>query len=219
MTTPPCFFQRHGKAAIALAAVTLLSSNCADMNDRQLTQAQGAGIGAGAGALIGGIIGHQSGNALEGAAIGGAIGGLGGLAYGTHVANQKAKYASAEAWLDACIADASKKRSAAVAYNKRLNGELARLEREVRSAQASNDKARLKQLNGEIRREKAAADQEVKNFSKEAQLQRSAIQQAGSGGGSRVSTLRSTTDGIETQVSTMKKSSQRMASLASQTDV
>ncbi len=210
------------KAIAALALVSLALNNCANMTDRQVTQAQGAGFGAAGGAALGAIIGAATGNssdALAGALIGGAAGSLAGLAYGTHVANQKAKYASAEAWLDACIADAKSKQSAAVAYNKRLNNELARLQREVNMAKAAGDKTRLKQLNGEIRREAAAANKEVANFSKEAELQRGVIQQNSGQGGSRVSALRSTTSGIETQVSIMQKNSQRMAALASQTDV
>lgn len=218
MTIQPRLLQ----TTAVLAAISLSCSNCANTQDGRLTQAQGTGLGALAGGALGAGIGALTGdsrNVARGAIIGAAIGTAAGFGYGTHVANQKAKYASVEAWLDACIADARAKRSAATAYNQRLGRELTRLQREVASARAAGDKSRLKSLKSEIQRERKAAEKETDGFRKESELQRGAIQQAGGKGGSRLSSLRSTASGIDTQVSIMNKNTQRMAALESQTDV
>ncbi len=63
----------------------------------------GAAVGAAAGALVAAMVGF---NPAKGAAIGAAIGAPLGVAAGVYVANQKAKYATEEQYLDACIAEA-----------------------------------------------------------------------------------------------------------------
>lgn len=134
-------------------------------------------------------------------------------------ANKKAQYKSTEEWLDACITLAESKRKEAVAYNRKLNSRLATLQREVRTAAAAKDKSKLASLKGQIASERADAQKQSAAFSKEAQLQRSAIKEAGGAGSSRLSSLRSSTSGIESEVSTMNKGVQRYAALESQTDV
>jgi len=207
-------FSRYGKHCAVFLAITIGGTQCANTSDGRLAQGQGTAIGAGGGALIGALLGGR-----KGALIGAAAGGLAGFAYGTHIANKKAQYKSTEEWLDACIAQAKSKRNEAVAYNHQLNNKLASLEREVRMAKASNDKAKLVTLKREIGTEKAAAQKQASAFSKEAEMDHSAIKQAGGQGGSRLSTLRESTNGIETQVSIMNKGVQRYAALESQTDV
>ena len=222
MNSPITIISRYGKSTAACVLITFGLSHCAATEDGQLAQAQGAGIGAAGGALLGAGIGALTGNSSDvarGALIGAALGGAGGFAYGTHVANQKAKYASTEAWLDACISDAEKKRSAAIAYNNRLNNELARLQREVNTARAAGDKKQLSSLKRQIASERSAAQKEANNYAKEVEVQRGAIKEAGGSGGSRLSSLRSTTNGIDSQVTTMNKNVQRLAALESQTDV
>lgn len=213
---------RYSRQFAVLSLLTFGATQCATTQDGRTTQAQGTALGAAGGALLGAGIGALTGDsdtALKGAAIGGALGAAGGFAYGSHVANKKANYASTEAWLDACIAEAEKKRSAAVAYNKRLNSQLARLEREVATARAAGDKRRLSSLRREIASERKAAQKESSNFSKEAEIQRGAIKQAGGKGGSRLTSLRKTTTGIDTQVTSMNRNVQRLAALENQTDV
>jgi uncharacterized protein YcfJ len=210
---------RYVKHFAIFTGITLGVTQCANTQDGRLTQAQGAGMGAVGGALLGAGIGALSGNSdavKKGALIGAALGTAGGFAYGSHVANKKANYASTEKWLDACIADAESKRKAAVAYNSRLSNQLARLQKEVRMAKAAGDKAKLATLKREIVSERTAAQKEVKAFSKEAELQRGAISQAGGQGGSRLQTLKTSTSGIESQVSTMNRNYQSLASLESQ---
>jgi len=207
-------FRSQGRRIAALSLVTLFCAQCAATDDGRLTQAQGAAIGSAGGALIGAAIGGR-----QGALIGAAIGGAGGFAYGSHVANKKAQYKSTEEWLDACIAEAESKRKAAVAYNQRLSNRLAQLQREVNQAKAAGDQRQLASLRREISREHNAAKKEAATLSKEAELHRGAIREAGGAGGSRISSLRTSTTGIETQVSTMNRNIERLAVLQSQTDV
>lgn len=113
----------------AMILALLLSTSCANIhNDRTRTQTEGALAGAGIGAAVGAIIGAATGNsrsAAVGAAIGAGVGAMGGLAYGTHVANKKADYASEEAWLAACLSQARSANQQAAAYNQRLKNTLA----------------------------------------------------------------------------------------------
>lgn len=214
MNTSHNVFARYGKPLSVFTLITLGATQCASTQDGQLAQAQGTGIGALGGGLIGAAIGGR-----QGALIGAGIGAAGGFAYGTHIANKKAQYKSTEEWLDACITQAESKRKEAVAYNSRLNNQLAHLQKEVRIAKAANDKAKLATLKREIVSERTAAQKQSAAFSKEAELQRGAIKQAGGEGASRLSSLRTSTTGIETQVSTMNKNVERYAALESQTDV
>jgi hypothetical protein len=118
---------------IALPLVLSLVTGCAT-TDRTRTQGEGTMVGAAAGALLGGLIGAATGNsddALVGAAIGAAVGGAAGYVYGTHVANQKEKYASREDWLDACIANVAKVNQETREYNIQLARDIHILETEA----------------------------------------------------------------------------------------
>ena len=207
-------FARYGKHFAIFGLITMGTTQCANTADGRLTQGQGTLIGAGAGALLGAAIGGR-----QGALLGAAIGGAGGFAYGSHIANKKAQYKSTEEWLDACIAQANTKRREAVAYNRQLNNRLASLQRDVKIAAAAGDRTKLASLKREIGSERAAVQKQAAVFSKEAEMQHSAIKQAGGQGGSRLSALRESTNGIDTQVSIMNKGAQRYAALESQTDV
>lgn len=97
-----------GRAAAAVAAITLAFPGCATMDDGDKTRAQGTAVGAVAGAVIGGglgaLIGLASGGRAEdiiaGAIIGGTsgavAGGVAGYQYGMMVAQRKAEYARSE---------------------------------------------------------------------------------------------------------------------------
>ncbi len=213
-TSTLALFRRYSKPAAVFTIITMVCAQCASTGDGRLAQGQGAGLGALGGALIGGAI-----NGKKGALAGAAIGGLAGFAYGSHIANKKSQYKSTEAWLDACIKDAEAKRRQAVAYNSRLNNQLASLQSRVKTAKAAGDKKALASLKTQIRSERIAAEKESVNYSKEADAHRSAISQAGGQGSSRLKTLRTSTSGIDTQVSTMKSNVKRYAALESQTDV
>lgn len=112
------------KIMLGLMALPLIVG-CA--TDRQQTQAEGAAIGCGVGALIGNLIGKDR----EATAIGCAAVGMAGAAYGTHVADQKAQYASREAHFQAVILNAKKVSSESEAYNKQLSAQIAGTRQEI----------------------------------------------------------------------------------------
>ncbi len=125
------------KALITICLISLVVSGCAgtSSSDGERTRQEGTAVGAGAGAaigaLLGQIIGGDTGSTVAGAAIGAGIGGLFGHAYGNHVAQEKAKYAGEEDWLDACIASAEKMNQETRDYNRQLAQQLEALQKET----------------------------------------------------------------------------------------
>ena len=149
----------------------IIVSACANMTDRQQTIFQGAGLGAAggaaAGALIGQAIGHDTKSTLIGAGIGGILGGIGGAAYGQHIADMKAQYASEEAWLKDCIKHAKIANQQAANYIARLKIRNSHLEKEVKRlvAQYNQHKvstAALRQKKQEIENEIAQLNVNLK---------------------------------------------------------
>lgn len=187
------------------------------MSDADQTRAQGAGMGAVAGGILGAVVGNQLGNAEAGAAIGAALGGAGGLAYGNHVASQKAKYASTEQWLDACIASAEQKRNSAVAYNNQLDKRIAQLKSEIQTAKANKDAQKLAALKKQIIAEEANAAKQVSAMNSEINMQNQAIGQGGSS--SRASLLRSKVNTLGSVNKTTEQRKQVLAQLRNSTGV
>ncbi len=204
---------------VASLVVVGMFAGCAQTQDGRLTQAQGAGIGAVGGALAGALIGSASGNAGRGALIGAAAGALGGFAYGTHVANKKAQYASTEAWLDACIASAQKRNAEALAYNKSLKNRVAALESQVKAANMAGDKSQLRKLKGQVAALRKEASSQATVFNNEVDMQQTVIKEAGSGQSSRVSQIRSTTSELRSTTGQIEGQVKRLASLENQIDV
>jgi hypothetical protein len=200
MTTTSEIISRYCKYITCMTLISFGASSCASTQDGQLAQAQGTGLG-------------------DGALIGAGVGAASGFAYGTHIANKKAAYKSTEDWLDACIKDAEQKRSQAAAYNRSLNNKLASLQNKVRVAKAAGNKSELSSLKREIMAEQKMTEKEASRFSKESQIQRGVIKEAGGAAPSRLKSLRQSTNGIDTQVSIMNKNAERYAALESQTDV
>jgi uncharacterized protein YcfJ len=200
------------RSTAALTAAAFLASCTNIKNDQTRTRAEGTLAGSLIGGGLGAIIGHQSGHGIEGALIGAAAGGLAGLAVGDHVARKKAKYASQEAWLDACIARAEQVNRSAVSYNNSLRGKISSLESRLAAAKRSGD-------SGEIRRVKQAVvslqketSQQIKTVDTEIKEQGSVVNQTGSGTlSSRVTELRSTR-------SSLNNSQERLADLGNQAD-
>ncbi len=125
----------------SLAAALTLAPACAHMTtNRGKTQAEGAAVGLGIGAIVGAGVGALIGGrdgALKGALWAGLVGTVAGWFYGGHVADKKEKYATEEAWLAACLAQAKKSNEEALAYNEQLKTALARY-----SAKAEKSDAR-----------------------------------------------------------------------------
>jgi hypothetical protein len=200
------------RTTAAITAIAFVSS-CTNIKDDQTrTRAEGTLAGSLIGGGLGAIIGHQSGRGVEGALIGAAAGGLVGLAVGDHVARKKAKYASQEAWLDACIAHAEQVNRSAVSYNNSLRNKIAGLESRLAAAKRSGD-------SGEIRRVKAAVvdlqqetAKQIKVVDTEINEQGGVVRETSSGSlSSQVTQLRSTR-------SSLSSSQERLADLGNQAD-
>nr|WP_320010212.1 YMGG-like glycine zipper-containing protein [uncultured Desulfobulbus sp.] len=162
----------RGKRSIVVMVLCALLAlvGCTNIkDDGTRTRAEGAGTGAVIGAVAGGILGQLIGGdtqgTLVGAAIGAAVGGAGGYAYGNHVANQKAKYAQEEDWLDACIAQAQQKNAEMVAYNQDLGKQIAKLKRET--AQLKKQYKDKKVRTVKLKDKKAATDSLIESANKE----------------------------------------------------
>jgi len=215
------------KRMISLALVMTLLSGCATMDDRQTTQAQGAGFGAVAGAVIGGLIGglgadkgSRTDAAIGGAVLGGIIGGLGGAAYGTHVANRKAEYASSEAYYEACIVQAIKVRSETQQLNLALQKDLDALDQ--RSAQllaeiegGKNRKSELNDLRKQGQIRLADAQKAMDKLTVELKLQREVLEEERktNPNSSQLAKLQETVQELEDQRIQLQQRTQRLASI------
>ncbi len=120
------------KRAIALLLIVALlgslTGGCANIqNDSTRTKTEGALVGGAGGAAVGAGLGAALGGG-RGALIGAGIGLLAGLTagflVGSHIADKKAKFASEEAWLDACLNQAEQTNNTLKEYNATLNAEI-----------------------------------------------------------------------------------------------
>lgn len=215
------------KSIMGMLLAALVLSGCANMSDGTRTKTEATALGAGGGALLGGLIGALAGGsdaAWVGAAVGAGVGGIAGYAYGSHVAREKAKYASQEDWLDACIDSAEKVNRENRAYN-------AALEKEVRSLAAETDTlasvyARKKVRKSALTREKkkidaklAEAEKTLKRSHFELENQKVALADARKSGKSRqageldreIAELKATIAELEGHTESLASMSARMA--------
>jgi uncharacterized protein YcfJ len=95
--------------------------------------AAGAVVGAGLGAIV---AMSQGKDVAKGAMIGGVAGGATGLAAGYYVAGQKEKFATEEAYLDACVCEARKYNQEAKASNEYLRNYVAQMQVRVEQLKA-----------------------------------------------------------------------------------
>jgi len=206
--------------SVSAALVLVFGAACATTPDGRLAQAQGTGIGLVAGALLGGAIGYAAGGQnglVRGAAIGGGLGAAGGFAYGTHVAHMKAKYASREAWLDACIASAHRVNSNAYAYSRSLEGRIARLEARTRAARKSRNKAEARAIRSEAASLQVEAKQKEVVVRKELSDQQQAVSE---GRGARnYGGLKTEVNSLQETKGTLGRQVNRLAGLENQLDV
>ncbi|MFZ4763945.1 MAG: YMGG-like glycine zipper-containing protein [Roseimicrobium sp.] len=201
------------RTTAAITAVAFLSSCANIQNDQTRTKTEGALVGTLLGAGLGAIIGNQSGNAGAGALIGAAAGGLVGLAVGTHVANQKQKYASAEAWLNACIANAEQVNANARAYNRSLRNKIASYESQIAQAKAIGDTRTLRNIKSAIVSEQRSINKQLETVDKEINVQGNVMNETGSPTlSNRITDLRSTR-------SSLSESQELLADLGNQIDV
>jgi hypothetical protein len=205
----------------ALVTVAMLVS-CAETQEGRTTQAQGTGIGALLGAALGAGIGAAAGGgrgAAIGAAAGAIAGGTAGFVYGTHVANQKAKYARAEDWLNACIASARGYRRHAYAVNQKISSRLAALEKRSKSAVASRDKAAVKQIHNEIASLKQEARKESANVDSEVSAQQNALQDSSARSSGKYGELKESVGSLKETRAELGQTVSRLAALENQTNI
>jgi hypothetical protein len=170
--------------------IVLTVTGCATTSDSQRTQVEGTAVGAGAGALLGALVGGLVGGrdgALIGAAVGAGAGGTAGYMYGTHVANQKEKYAKQEDWLNACIAQAKQVNDETIQTNQALAGQVNQLDSETKALAAAYNqkqvqKASLTNAKQQIDSRYAAASRQLEKARYEVQEQEKAVAQAKGGG-------------------------------------
>ena len=199
-----------------LAALTFSVSSCTNIqNDGTRTRTEGALAGAVLGAGLGAILGNQSGNAGQGALLGAALGGLGGLAYGNHVANKKAGYASEEAWLNACIAQAKQTNSSARSYNSQLSSRISALKQQIAAANASGSSSQKRNAKNAIIQLQRESNAELKKVDNEIKAQQGALGQTSN---SRASSLRSEVSSLQSTRSSMYSNIDRLASLGNSVD-
>jgi uncharacterized protein HemX len=190
------------RIVIAVLITSLLGSCTNIKNDGTRTRTEGALAGSIGGALL-----------VAGALAGAAAGGIGGYAYGNHVANKKASYASREQWLKACISQAKAANQKARNYNSSLTAQVNRLRSEVNSAKASGDKGLLKQKQNEILRLQKDSTKELQKLDNEIKLQERVLGEAGSSG------LKQEVISMRGTRSSMKSNYDRLASLNREIDV
>jgi hypothetical protein len=210
--------------SVSISAVVILAmfAGCAETQEGRTTQAQGAGIGALLGAALGAGIGAATGGgegAARGAVAGALIGGSAGFVYGTHVANQKAKYAKAEDWLNACIASARGYRRHAYAVNQKLSTRIASLEKRSKAARASHDKAAVTQIRTEIAGLKQQARAETKTLDSEVAAQHSALQDSSARSSSKYGELKQSVNELESTKAQLGENYSRLAALENQTNI
>lgn len=148
---------------VGLFAVTCVGG-CTNIKDDQTrTKTEGTAVGAGAGAVIGGLLGQLIGGDTAGTLIGAAVGALAGAgagyAYGSHVANEKSKYAKREDWLNACIASAQKVNADTRAYNDQLAQQVQKLDKETKALAAAYQKRQVKEA--QLEKEQVKVDKQL----------------------------------------------------------
>lgn len=148
---------------VSVVIVGMTGCTQPNMTDSQLVKTQATGVGALGGAALGGLIGGK-----DGALLGAAVGGLAGYAYGSHVADQKSKYARTEDWLNAGIVSAKKVNRQTRSYNSKLSKKIAESKRLVKQyKQGKISKSKLRAQKKIIDRERQTANKMLKDAQKE----------------------------------------------------
>jgi gas vesicle protein len=215
------FIRRWSVFVTAVIGLAMLAS-CAETQEGRTTQAQGTGIGALLGAAVGAGLGAAAGGgegAARGAVAGALIGGSAGFVYGTHVANQKAKYARAEDWLNACIVSARSYRRHAYAVNQKISSRMATLEKRSKAAVASRDKAAVTQIRNEIAGLRQQANAEAKNVDNEVAAQNNALQDSSARSSSRYGELKESVGSLKETKAELGQNISRLAALENQTNI
>jgi hypothetical protein len=152
----------------ALMAI-FLATGCTNIkNDEARTKAEGALAGSAGGAVLGALVGALAGMGspdyiTRGALIGAGAGGGAGYAYGASVAYKKKQFATQEAYLDACIAEARQKTQKSRSYNALARAVIARQQQQLAALHRTGALARPRDPNVDALRTKL--DESLTNLS------------------------------------------------------
>lgn len=201
-------------AILSLVIVFLGMTGCAqpNMTDSQRTKAEGTGVGVLAGAAIGAMVGGR-----QGAVLGAALGGAAGFAWGSHVADQKAKYARKEDWLNACIADAKTTNKETRKYNASLRKKISETKKLVRQYKKNKvSKFSMMTANLSLKYEKNQAESKIKSIGEDIEAQKRARKSAK---GSQRTRLNNEIARMRKERNELKRNTKTLAKLVVQTSV
>lgn len=192
----------------------LIMTGCTqpNLNDSQRTKAEGTGVGVLVGAGIGAVIGGR-----QGAALGAMLGGAAGFAFGSHVADQKAKYARKEDWLNACIGEAKKTNSEVRKYNAELSKKIKETKKLVRQYKKNEaSKFAMFTANLSLKMSKNQAERKLTSIDEEIKAQKRALRSARS---SQRNRLARELNKMRRERNTLKRQTKTLAKLVVQTSV
>ena len=207
------------KQIMCVLVSTVLLAGCA--TDRGRTQVEGTGVGALGGAALGALTGFVAGGtkgAVVGAVAGAAVGAGAGYAYGTHVANQKEKFATQEDYLDANIQSAQRMNEETQQYNVSLQREITILDHDTALlVQQYEQRARTK---GEMHQEEqrlatriAEVQQHLQKVNDELEQQRGVLAREQGQSQARLKTLQMEVTKLERQKSELGQKITLMAKI------
>lgn len=212
--------KKKGTILIVFFLIATLCCGCANLQTEQgQGAAGGAAIGATIGAVIGGIIGGEK-WALIGAGIGAAVGGATGYAYGNHVAHQKAKYASEEDWLDACVTEAQWANLDLSIYNKGLAQQVTDAEKEIvalkkKQKNAKTRQAKLQEKQVEVSQMLTSNNNKLERAKKELEAQQYVTGEATKSQKSdHATTMNGEVEDLKANIAELEKRTKALASLS-----
>jgi hypothetical protein len=208
-----------------VATVLTLFAACSNIkNDRTRTKVEGTSAGAAAGGalggLIGGIVGLGSPDYIaRGVLMGAQIGGGAGYSYGSYVANKKARYASTEAWLDACVAEVRQETKKSHDYNMIARAVIVRQKRRLAELKTATLPAVAEQTQTEVLRQRIDTslthlNNALRNWQLTVEAHRRVV--ARTRASARTETLQAEVDKLESQRKELETSREEFTALKAQ---
>ena len=219
--------KQKGKQLVVLILTVSLCTGCANIkDDATLTRWQSILIAAtvvgGTGLIIGLLTGNKK-TVLYGTLAGMTVGALIGLAYGNHVVSQKKKFASDEAWLDACTAEAKKVNRDLASYKKELSRQINSTKKEIAALKKKQKSAQLKQaeLNEQqdkVKKMQASTEGKLKLSKRELEAQQIAQFMSDEAKknktGDHVRTMNSEMETLKANIAELEKRTETLAALS-----
>jgi hypothetical protein len=222
------------KRVVALLLVVALSvgslSGCANIQDdgtRTKTEASMVGVVfAATVATTASVLTGQDAKTTVAIATAAAVIGAGlGWGVGSHIADQKAKYANDEAWLEACLQQARKANADLKAHNQELKGQVAALDRQTKKLQADYavnraDRQQLLAERSNIEKTVEKNKQYIVNAEAEITAQQKVLADARANNKNRESALlEAEIAALQRQKTQLEKTNQQLASMSARISV